>query len=81
MKLSSLYIPALASELQSLKHSLDSSDRTFNEDLSNVASILNDTQIRPYLKILKENDDNSIKLELRKNLQDVKQTLKSLRGA
>ena len=78
VKLSSLYIPALASELQSLKHSLDSSDRTFNEDLSNVASILNDTQIRPYLKILKENDDNSIKLELRKNLQDVKTNLEEL---
>jgi len=77
IKLSNAYIPALSQEFQSIKISLDDADRVFNESLSNVSSILDDSEIRDYLKVLKSNVKESTIIPFKKELKKALETLKS----
>jgi predicted nuclease with TOPRIM domain len=77
IKLSNAHIPALSQEFQSIKISLDDADRVFNESLSNVSSILDDSEIRDYLKVLKSNVQESTIIPFKKELKKALETLKS----
>lgn len=76
-KLSNAYISALSQELQSIKISLDDVDRVFNESLSNALSILDESEIREYWKILKSADQESNIIPYEKELKNALKTLKS----
>ncbi|WP_339560463.1 alpha-xenorhabdolysin family binary toxin subunit B [Pseudomonas sp. EA_65y_Pfl1_P113] len=77
IKLSNAYIPALSQELQSLKTSLDNTDRVFNDSLSKVSSTLDVTEIRNYLDILNGSTDESSIAPYNKELKKALEVLKS----
>lgn len=82
VKLSNAYIPALSQELQSLKNSLNNTDRVFNDSLSKVSSNLDVTEIRSYLDILNGSTDEAsiapYKKELKKALEVLKSEIETL---